>query len=423
MAFEIENGILTKYTEENGVTEIFIPDGVTEIGEFAFYCCENLTDVYFPDGVTKIKNHAFCDCERLTNVHLPDSVTEIGEAAFASCEHLTSIHLPDSVTEIGEYAFEKCKNLTSIDIPDSVKFIGEGAFYKCQRLTNVDIPDSVNGIGNMAFEHTPWLENQLQQNQFVIIRHMFIRASAKFCKGEIFIPEGVTTIGGSAFKNCQFLTSVHLPDGMTKIGDYAFKNCKQLTNIHIPDSVTKIVEFAFEDCQNLTSVHLPENIAYIGEDAFLDCDNLKNVFIHIPVSEQGDKVQISLVPEYGIGEVPLIKQIQMLRTKNFSVEMETETKYLLLCRFLVLCPEMPELVAYMKEHFEEIFAFAMKNNFIEAILIMINWNLLNQGNIDNFIQLAIENTQKTGDPTIQVTLTEYKYKHIGFKSIEDKFKL
>ena len=281
----------------------------------------------------------------------------------------------NGVTEIGERAFRNCQSLTSIHIPDSVTKIGICAFYYCKNLISIHLPD------------------------------------------------GVTEIGYCAFYRCKNLISIHIPDGVTEIGKSAFYDCEHLTNIRFPESMTEIGTYAFYDCEQLTSVHFPENIAYIGEHAFLDCGNLATVLINMPILEHGEKLQISLVPDRKWNDVPLMEQIQMLRTRNFSVEMKAETKYLLLCRFLVLCPELPELVAYMKEHFEEIFAFAVKNNQIKAIFIMLNWNLLNQENIDLFIRLAIENTQKTGNPEIQLLLTEYKYKHIEFTSIEDKFKL
>ena len=59
MGFQIEDGVLIKYTEEPGVTEVVIPDGVTEIGDRAFYECESLTSITLPDGVTEIGKYAF----------------------------------------------------------------------------------------------------------------------------------------------------------------------------------------------------------------------------------------------------------------------------------------------------------------------------------------------------------------------------
>ena len=54
MGFQISNGVLKKYTEVKGVTEVVIPDGVQRIGERAFSGCDNITNVAIPDSVTSI---------------------------------------------------------------------------------------------------------------------------------------------------------------------------------------------------------------------------------------------------------------------------------------------------------------------------------------------------------------------------------
>ena len=76
MGFEIENGVLKKYVEENGVTDVVIPDGVTEIGEMAFQSCKSLTDITIPDSVIQIGRYAFRGCTSLTSITIPDSVTK-----------------------------------------------------------------------------------------------------------------------------------------------------------------------------------------------------------------------------------------------------------------------------------------------------------------------------------------------------------
>ena len=113
MGFEIEDGVLYRYDEEQGVTSVTIPNSVTSIRDCAFYGCKSLTSVTIPDSVTSIGYRVFDGCSSLTNVTIPNSVTSIGDHAFFGCRSLTSITIPDSVTEIGWHAFKGCNNLKS----------------------------------------------------------------------------------------------------------------------------------------------------------------------------------------------------------------------------------------------------------------------------------------------------------------------
>ena len=65
------------------------------------------------------------------------------------------------------------------------------------------------------------------------------------------IPDGVTSIGDSAFESCDSLTSIDIPDSVTSIGDSAFAKCISLTSITIPDSVASIGDNAFSYCKKL----------------------------------------------------------------------------------------------------------------------------------------------------------------------------
>ena len=67
-----------------------------------------------PEGTTEISNYAFDDCRTLESIVIPESVTEIGYAAFFRCTSLKSIIIPESVTKIGEAAFVGCSSLESI---------------------------------------------------------------------------------------------------------------------------------------------------------------------------------------------------------------------------------------------------------------------------------------------------------------------
>ena len=150
----------------SGLTSIAIPDSVTSIGKSAFLGCNGLTSVYYTEDVAGWCGISFGDSyanplydagnlyvggSLVTDLVIPDSVTNIGSYAFNGCSGLTSVTIPDSVASIGDYAFYNCSGLTSVTIPDSVTSIGYRAFYNCSGLTSITIPDSVTSIGDDAF--------------------------------------------------------------------------------------------------------------------------------------------------------------------------------------------------------------------------------------------------------------------------------
>jgi len=99
---------------------IVIKEGVTTIGDFAFYACRNLTSITIPNSVTSIGSNAFWGCTSLSSVTFPNSVTSIGDAVFLNCPNLTEINFPRNLKTIGGCTFFGCTKLTSITNPNPV---------------------------------------------------------------------------------------------------------------------------------------------------------------------------------------------------------------------------------------------------------------------------------------------------------------
>lgn len=308
---------------------VTIPDGVRNIGEFAFRFCSGLTNVMIPDSVTSIDYYAFSDCDGLTNVMVGNGVTSIGSYAFSSCSGLMSVvigndvininpsafsqcteltnilvsagnanysssaglllskdgtkliqgnngnvTIPGSVTSIGSMAFFGRNKLMSVTIPSSVTNIEDHAFYGCSGLMSVSIPDGVTSIGSFAFSNCSGLTSVTIPDGITVIG----QGTFRYCNSltSVSIPDGVTNIGSDAFRGCSSLTSASIPVGVTNIDHSAFYE-SGLTCVMIPNSVANIVSYAFSGCNNLTSVTIGNSVTKIGSCAFSNCSRLVNV--------------------------------------------------------------------------------------------------------------------------------------------------
>ena len=102
-----------------------------------YRCRTHIKRVVMQQGVTSIGDHAFWDCSGLTSVTIPDGVTSIGDSVFSGCTALTAVTISDGVTAIGGSTFSNCIRLAKVTIPKSVTSIGKNAFYYCESIADV----------------------------------------------------------------------------------------------------------------------------------------------------------------------------------------------------------------------------------------------------------------------------------------------
>lgn len=142
-----------------GLTGVVIPEGITEIGDFAFSNCPSLENILVSaDNPSYVSINNCCLSKDLRKLIfgcrssiIPEGVSMIEESAFEGCVGLTSLVIPEGVKEIGWDAFNGCTGLTNIVIPYSVTEIDGGAFWGCTSLTSIVIPEGVKEIGWDAF--------------------------------------------------------------------------------------------------------------------------------------------------------------------------------------------------------------------------------------------------------------------------------
>jgi BspA type Leucine rich repeat region (6 copies) len=361
---------ITEYTGSGGLVIIprFINGRrVTGIGDWSFYAT-SVTNVFIPDTVTNIGDGAFFDCLSLTNVSVGSSVVSIGDWMFAFCPELVSVcyrwnapnlgddnvfygnaasiyYLPgttnwgptfdghpailwnppvpfnytgnsDGVTltvtgytgsnsavdiplsinfqpvgAIGTSVFYNDSFINSVTIPDSVTSVGPGAFA-ATGLTNVTIPYGVTSIGIAAFYLCNGLTSVSIPGSVTNIGYSAFESTSL---SSVCIPDAVTVIQLETFLACTNLTNVTIGNGVTTIQESAFAYCTSLTSITIPNNVTVIEGAgggagAFDGCLNLTNVTIGNNVAVIGPDAFGGCVNLTSLIIPSSVTNLGEGV-------------------------------------------------------------------------------------------------------------------------------------
>ncbi|MCR5666170.1 MAG: leucine-rich repeat protein [Eubacterium sp.] len=249
-----EDGVLVEYT--GGKSDVEIPQGVTKIGENAFYGMP-ITSVSVPSSVLEIGPYAFNNCQKLETVTFAEGskLSKIDEAAFYYCYLLKNIVLPDTVRELGANMFYYCYTLDTINVPEGVTEICDYAFYNTSGLKNVTLPSTLKRIGKNAFGTCGVEQIEVPQGVTTIDDYAFSACSLK----SFTCPESVETIGAAAFMSNGSMTSITLNEGLKTIGEAAFSSTG-LTTLSIPDSVTSVGASIAVSDSSLVSVHIGKNV-------------------------------------------------------------------------------------------------------------------------------------------------------------------
>ena len=243
MMYDFDNqGIWPWYDYFDEIKFISLSEGMTTIGKNAFNYLTNVSSITIPSNVTSIGDYAFAQCSSLTAINIPNSVTTIGSQAFLNCSNLNSITIGSGLSSIGALAFKGCDNLTNITVNN------ENTTFDSRNNCNAIIETATNTL-YLGFKTTE-------------------------------IPSTITTIGSSAFRMRNGLTSIVIPENVTSIGRYAFESCSTLTVVTIPKEVTAIGDYAFSGCTGLESltslVLVPPTI---GDNTFQNVEETIPVYV------------------------------------------------------------------------------------------------------------------------------------------------
>ena len=308
------------------LTSIAIPSSVTSLNWSAFAGCSNLTRIDISDlskwiaikfdGLATSYYSLYLNDNLLTDLVIPSGITTIGDNTFACCNSITSVSLPEGITSIGEFAFGAMLGLKAVTIPSTVTNIGKEAFYCCDNLKVINFlsatPPAIFGIQIAPYttefvvpassydaycsapnwsslkerimkNDTPKrtvylqaassksaLQEMIGEENLQYITHLTITGTVNSYDFQVIrkkmpslthLDMGKANMTGSTyisytFEFCTNLTSISLPEGVTSIGSYAFNGCTSLASISLPEGVTSIGSYAFGDCSALVELHL-----------------------------------------------------------------------------------------------------------------------------------------------------------------------
>lgn len=173
------------------------------------------------------------DGTRGTNVtKLPQGLNEIGAYAFYYRVNMTLEELPETITTIGNYSFSYCSNLGLKKLPSGLTTIGQQAFFQANIPIN-EIPETVTSIGTDAFNQSKnAVVSKLPEGLMTLGNGAFNTAGDGITIKEL--PIGITTIGSRLFYQCKGITEMTCLGNITKIDIYAF-SCPNLVKIAFPN--------------------------------------------------------------------------------------------------------------------------------------------------------------------------------------------
>lgn len=296
---------------------ITIPDSVKEIGAKAFEA-STINNIILPDGLTTISERAFNGCDELKAIDLK-SVKTIDNDAFHGCMSIKTLVIPDTVIFIGDHAFKECSGINELTLGQGTKdeeTLGVGIFEGCESLKTVEIPSPHKYVGVEEFKNCDGLSEVIFSNTVTTIGDSaFEDCDFLF---EITLPsnKAFTTIPAGCFAGCDALMAIRISEeelgfreGITEIGPSAFEECGWFSYYSFPSSLINIGDFAFHKCLSIKEVTIPENVEYIGTSAFENCPIDEITIKSNKISECGARIfYLDLVrkinfPE-GVNKIP-----------------------------------------------------------------------------------------------------------------------
>lgn len=307
-----------------------IPGVFERIPASMFFSNDCIKHVVIGEGIKEIGNDAFFSAKNLETVKASQSIEIIhGSMAFHSTKWFDSqedyafvgrvllnysgdgavLNVPEGIKTIAQVVTHS--DVLKVVLSGTVETLCESAFNGrgSQNIKEFVYSQSLKNIGKASFGVNKWIE-RFEDRPIIIngILYQWNTSSASLtipdgvssiCDSafkdreklkKIIFPETLTEIGDSAFSGCSGLTDVELPKGLQRIGRAAFKSCGKLRSISVGDSLVSIGQEAFNSCYEIKEISLPPTVCFIGTRAFSNCSLLSSVTLPESIQEMGDAV-------------------------------------------------------------------------------------------------------------------------------------
>lgn len=246
------------FQNNTSLKKITIHGGVTEIGTYAFAGSKISEFVFEPaaNGLT-IDSYAFNNCDGLTELTLPYGTTELGTSLFSGCDNLTKVNLPDTVTIMGNSIFSGAKALTEVHLPASLKALPAMAFSNCVGLTEITLPAGLQDCGTTS--------SSTAFSGCLNLRNIFVEEGSRYFKsvdGVLYDANGKTL---RLYPMGRTATSYTIPEGVVRVDRRSFLGNTSLEQVSFPSTLVRIGDMAFFKCENLKDFYFNGTTAPVLE--------------------------------------------------------------------------------------------------------------------------------------------------------------
>lgn len=212
-------------------------------------------------------------------------VIDLG-STISNISSVKTIVIPEGIEDLSRSAFSGCSNLQTIELPSTINNIESNPFLRCDNLTYINVNDNNNyytDIDGVLYDI----------DVTTLIAYPIGRTDDTYS-----FPNTLETIGNSVFSGCKSITKIDLTNctNLTTIGVAAFNSCN-ITEILLPSSITTIEGSAFRNCGLLETITLHENVTSIGTFAFGECNSLETFVIEsvTPPTLENSKIFINVL--------------------------------------------------------------------------------------------------------------------------------